>query len=200
VLSFPQGREREDGIAAVIAMNAPNHRNARLAGVLLGVWGGGAMIGSVIALRAVRSSDPFKLGAAAWAGQALPLWVIVMSRAPAVAVCALAASGIGNGLRVPSVTGITMRRVPQRIRAETLTASSSVVLGAGFVSLLIAGPALDAFGSAPVWTGIACLQTAAAVTFGRLARAASQHTVEGGQPAELSLGSEDPDPRVSGRP
>jgi MFS family permease len=153
---------------------AAYHRNARLAGVLLGVWGGGAMVGSAIALRVVRRSDPFKLGAAAWVCQALPLWLIVISRAPAVAICALAASGIGNGLRVPPITGITMRRVPQRIRAETLTAASSVVLGAGFLTLLVTGPALDAFGSLPVWTGIACLQTAAAINFARLARAASQ--------------------------
>ena len=144
-------------------------RNARLAGTLLAAWGGGAMIGSVAALRLVRRHDPFKLGAGAWVGQALPLWGIVASRSPGIAACALATSGIANGLRVPPIAGITMRRVPQRIRAETLTAASSLVLGAGFLALLAAGPALDHLGFLPVWIVIAAIQTTAALIFVRLA-------------------------------
>jgi|1186.fasta_scaffold18594_2 MFS family permease len=167
--ALSQGAFRGMTTAIPVLAFAAYDRDARLAGTLLAVWGGGAMIGSIAALRVVRSSDPFKLGAGAWACQALPLWGIVVSRSPGVAACALAASGIANGLRVPPITGITMRRVPQRMRAETLTAASSVVLGAGFIALLVAGPALDHLGALPVWSGIAAIQTAAALIFARLA-------------------------------
>ena len=55
-------------------------RNAKLAGLLLGVWGGGAMVGSMLAMRLVRWRDPYRLGTVAWTLQALPLWAILVSR------------------------------------------------------------------------------------------------------------------------
>src|SRR3954469_25102227 len=59
---------------AFMAMNGPvpvlaftrYGRDATLAGVLLGVWGGGAMAGGLAALRLVRGRDPLRLGALAW--------------------------------------------------------------------------------------------------------------------------------------
>jgi predicted MFS family arabinose efflux permease len=142
-------------------------RDAKLAGLLLAVWGGGAMLGSVAAYRLVRSTEPFRLGAVAWTLQALPLWAISATRSPLLAALALGASGIANGIRVPPIAGLTLERVPQRIRAETMTVASSLVLGAGCVALLASGPALDHLGMGVIWAGIAALQTAAALIFGR---------------------------------
>jgi len=141
-------------------------RNAQLAGLLLGIWGGGAMLGSLIALRLVRATDPYRLATAAWTLQALPLWGILISRSPVVAIVALALSGIANGIRVPPIAGLTMRRIPRPIRAETMTAASSLVTGAGFFALLAAGPALESLDIAVVWGVIAALQSAAAAIFG----------------------------------
>jgi MFS family permease len=144
-------------------------RDAGLAGLLLGAWGGGAMLGSLAAFRLVASRDPLRLGAAAWVLQALPLWILVASPPAAVAVAALVVSGVGNGLRVPPVTGLTTRRVPHEIRAQTMTVVSSLVLSGGFVALLAAGPALDNLDVGVVWAAIAALQTVAALTFVRVA-------------------------------
>ena len=142
-------------------------RNAKLAGLLLGVWGGGAMLGSLIALRLVRAIDPSRLATAAWTLQALPLWAILISRSSVVAIVALALSGVANGIRVPPITGLTMQRIPRAIRGETMTAASALVTGAGFFALLAAGPALDSLDIAVVWGVIAALQTAAAALFAR---------------------------------
>jgi len=148
-------------------------RDARLAGALLAVWGGGAVLGAIIAYRLVRAADPYRVGALAWALQALPLWAIAATRSPAIAALALAASGTANGIRVPPVAGLTTARIPQPIRAQTLTVASALVLGAGFVALLATGTALGTFDIGFVWAAIAALQTLAALIF---ARAALRHT------------------------
>ena len=142
-------------------------RNAQLAGLLLGVWGGGAMLGSLLALHLVRAIDPYRLATAAWTLQALPLWGILSSRSSVVAIVALALSGVANGIRVPPITGLTLQRIPRPIRGETMTAASALVTGAGFFALLAAGPALDSLDIALVWGVIAALQTAAAALFAR---------------------------------
>ena len=87
-------------------------RNAKLAGLLLGVWGGGAMVGSMLAMRLVRSRDPYRLGTVAWTLQALPLWAILVSPSSVVAIVALALSGVANGVRVPPIIGLTTQRDP----------------------------------------------------------------------------------------
>jgi len=101
--------------------------------------------------------------------QALPLWAVAASRSPLVAAVALGASGLANGLRVPPISALTLQRVPKRIRAEAMTAASSVILGAGFVGLLAAGPALEHGDPALAWVGIAAVQSVAALLFARSA-------------------------------
>ena len=155
--------------AAIPVLAFSGHdRDAALAGTLLALWGGGAMLGSLLALRLVRTASLHRLGALAWAWQALPLWAVAASRSPLVAAVALGASGLANGLRVPPISALTLQRVPQRIRAETMTAASSVILGAGFVGLLAAGPALEHGDPSLAWR-IAAVQSVAALRFARSA-------------------------------
>jgi MFS family permease len=160
----------------VLAFATYDH-DAKLAGVLLAVWGGGAMLGGIAAYRLVQTADPYRLGARAWAMQALPLWAIAATTSPAVAAVALAASGLANGIRVPPIAGLTAQRIPQPIRAETLTVASALVLGAGFLALLAAGPALDNFNIRVVWALIAAMQTLAALIFAAAALRRDRHSL-----------------------
>ena len=163
--------------AAFMAMNAAvpvlaftaYDRDAALAGAMLGVWGGGAMAGGVVAFRLVDRHEPVRLAALAWALQAAPLWVLVASPPPAVAIGALALSGLGNGVRVPPMTGVIATRIPAPVRAGTMTVAYSLVLASGFLALLAAGPLLERIGPEPVFAGVACAQTVAAVLVARLA-------------------------------
>lgn len=163
--------------AAFMAMNAAvpvlaftrYGRDATLAGVLLGAWGGGAMLGGIVAFRIVDAHDPLRLGALAWTLQAVPLWALVATPAPAVAIVALALSGLGNGVRVPPLYSVMMLRIPAPVRAGTITVSYSFVFASGFLALLAAGPLLDRFGATPVFAAVATAQTAAAVIVGRVA-------------------------------
>jgi predicted MFS family arabinose efflux permease len=173
-------------IAAVpVLAFAAYDRNAKLAGILLGAWGAGAMVGGLLAFRLVESRTALRLGALAWSLQAMPLWLLVISPRPAVAITALAISGVGNGLRVPPIVGVTTSRIPQRVRTETLTVSSAVVLSGGFVALLLAGPALETFGPDAVFGAVAAVQTLAAALVLKLAFR---------PPALRSLGAAKPSP------
>ena len=75
-------------IAAVpVLAFAAYDRNAALAGILLGAWGAGAVGGSVVAFRLVQSHAALRLGAIAWVLQAVPLWLLVITPGPALALC-----------------------------------------------------------------------------------------------------------------
>jgi len=152
----------------VLAFATYDH-NAKLAGALLAIWGGGAMLGGIAAYRLVTTANPYRLGAGAWAMQALPLWAIAATTSPPVAAIALGASGLANGIRVPPIAGLTASRIPAPIRAETMTVASTLVLSAGFIALLAAGPALDNLSIGIIWALIAALQTLAAVIFAGVA-------------------------------
>ena len=80
-----------------------------------------------------------------------------------------ALSGLANGVRVPPIAALTLERVPPRICAETMTVAGALVLGAGFLALLAAGPALEHGDPALAWAGIAVIQSVAAVLFARAA-------------------------------
>jgi predicted MFS family arabinose efflux permease len=144
-------------------------RDAALAGLILGVWGGGAMVGSVAAYRLVDGREPLRLAALAWLLQAAPLWLLVASPPAAVAIVALAASGLGNGIRVPPMTGVIAGRISAAVRAGTMTVAYSVVLASGFLALVAAGPLLEGPGPAPVFAGVAAAQTLAAALVLRVA-------------------------------
>ena len=150
-------------IAAVpVLAFAAYDRNPELAGILIAAWGAGAMAGSALAFRLVRSHPPLRLGALAWTLQAVPLWLMVMAPSPAIAITALALSGLGNGIRVPPIVGATTSRIPQPLRAETLTVSSALVLGGGLLALVLIGPALEGLGAEAAFGAIAAAQTLAA--------------------------------------
>jgi MFS family permease len=154
----------------VLAFERYDH-NARLAGLFLATWGGGAVAGSVIAYRIVRRFDPLVLGSVAWLGYALPLWLLV-PRLPAAAVFApLALAGIGNGVRNPPLASLRILRVPASLRPQTLTASGTLAWLGGAVALAGIGAALRALGLTSVFALIAAVSTTTALAFAVSARA-----------------------------
>lgn len=163
-------------IAAVpVLAFAAYDRNPELAGILIAAWGAGAMVGSALAFRLVRSHPPLRRGALAWTLQAVPLWLMVMAPSPAIAITALALSGLGNGIRVPPIVGATTSRIPQPLRAETLTVSSALVLGGGLLALVLIGPALEGLGAEAAFGAIAAAQTLAAGLALKVAYAGKRH-------------------------
>jgi MFS family permease len=144
-------------------------QDPRVAGLLLGAWGGGALAGSLVALRLPGRLPPLTVGSLAGFGQALPLWLLVASLPAVAAVAVLGVAGLANGIRVPPLRAVTMLRIPPALRVQAMTAEAMLPTAAGLLALVAAGPALEALGVTPVFAGVAAVATTAAVSFAAVA-------------------------------
>ena len=145
-------------------------QDARVAGILQGAWGAGALIGSMLAIPLVRRRDPLSLGTIAWMAQALPLWVLILERPLLLLAVALVASGGANGVRYPPIATLTILRVPSSLRAQTTAAASAAAMLGGLITLGLTGPALETIGGPETFAGIATLSSLGAVLFFTAAR------------------------------
>jgi hypothetical protein len=140
-------------------------QNPRVAGLLIGAWAGGALVGSLVALRLPSRLPPLTVGSLAGLGQALPLWLLVAPLPAPAAVAVLGMAGLANGIRVPPLRAVTMLRIPPSLRVQTMAAESTLPTGAGLLALAVASPALETLGVASVLAGVAAVATTAAVSF-----------------------------------
>ena len=133
-------------VAIPVLVVAHYGADPRLAGAFMGAWGVGAVAGNVAAYRSeriggLRQAPPLVLV------QAAALWVLVAPVPAAAVACALALSGIANGLVNPTLHSFLTLRPPVAIRAKALTATfTASVLGTP-VALALAAPAFAAYGS-----------------------------------------------------
>jgi MFS family permease len=144
-------------------------QNPKVAGLLIGAWGGGALLGSLVALRLPGSLPPLTVGSVAGLGQALPLWLLVAPLPAAAAVAVLGVAGLANGIRVPPLRALTLLRMPPSLRVQAMTAEATLPTAAGLLALAVASPALETLGVTPVLAGVAAVATTAAVTFAAVA-------------------------------
>ena len=149
----------------VLAFERYDH-DARLAGLFLATWGGGALAGSAIAYRLVRRVDPLVLGSIAWLGYALPLWLLVPKMSAIAVFAPLLLAGIGNGIRNPPLASVRILRVPVALRPQALTTSGTLAWLGGAVALAGVGAMLRTLGLGGVFAIIAAISTASALAFG----------------------------------
>jgi MFS family permease len=139
--------------------------SSRIAGAFFAAFGGGAVVGSVAAMKLVPRYDPIKLGAASLVALVLPIWLLALEL-PAIGVMAalFASSVFGPLVNAPLIGVITMR-TPAALRAKVMTAVLTFAMLAGPVGLLAVGPLLEAWGPRPVFGLIAAGQLAATLFF-----------------------------------
>jgi hypothetical protein len=136
----------------------------RLAGILFGSFGVGALIGNTISFRWLIDSYPgMKLIAFGQPFQALPLWLLTLHVPAAGMAVALALSGVANGIVNPSLHSLMTLRIPAAIRPKAMTAASTVSAAAYPLALLAVGPILATFGAQPVLVILALVQSITAV-------------------------------------
>jgi len=132
----------------------------KVVGFLFAGWGVGAVVGNVVAYRlTARAPDGLAWIARVALLQALPLWVLAVEVHEAVAVAAVFASGLGNGLINPRLHAITTLRIPPALRPSVMSGLTSLHMVAMPVGILGAGPLLDAFGVTSVFAATAAIQT-----------------------------------------
>lgn len=142
-----------DGMYVVIFLGIPvivvahYAANAQLAGVFLGSWGVGAIVGNVVAYRQLREGASDKLMASLFVIQALPLCTLAFA-VPAHAIAlAMATSGIGNGLANPTLHSMMTLRPPAPVRPNVLTAFMTASAIGAPVAVVVAGAAFKPLGA-----------------------------------------------------
>jgi MFS family permease len=153
--------------------------SSRVAGAFFAAFGGGAVVGSLVALQIVPRFDPVKLAAAALVALSLPLPLLAL-HLPAWGVVAVlfVSSMFGPLVNAPLIGVITMR-TPEALRAKVMTGVLTFALLAGPLGLFLGGPLLQWIGPHPVFVVIAAGQLLAALPFavGALRRDASLEAV-----------------------
>jgi MFS family permease len=134
--------------------------NPRVAGVLVGSFGVGAVLGNVVTYRVLLERvEGLRVIATCVLGQALPLWLLTVHLHWVAYAGALAVSGIANGLVNPSIHALLTLRIPAPLRPTVMTTMMIVFAIVQPIAVLSAGPVLGAFGAEPVLVGFAVVQT-----------------------------------------
>ena len=143
--------------------------SSRVAGAFFAAFGAGAVVGSVVAMKAVGRFEPVRLGAVSFVCLTVPLWLLAFEL-PAWGVVGVlfASSFFGPLVNAPLIGVITMR-TPEELRAKVMTAVITTALLAGPLGMLVAGQLLEAWGPHEVFLLVAAGQLAATAPFAAVA-------------------------------
>jgi len=129
--------------------------SSRIAGFFYAALGAGALVGSLVAVAAVRKVPPLRLAGLAAIGFVLPLWVIpFLPPAPVVFTALFVATMFAPLINGPIIAVLTVR-TPSGLRAKVMTAVISINTIAAPLGFLVAGQVLDRWGVAPLFAGVA---------------------------------------------
>jgi MFS family permease len=134
-------------------------------GWLLGAWGAGAVVGSVVIFRFVRKVDGLLLGSVGELAMIAPVWLFLADVPAPWLVTAMAVSGLANGFINAPIWTIFTVRTPAALRPKAWAAIIATTSLLGPLVLTATGPALDAFGLTPTLLVIFVVQAFAALLF-----------------------------------
>jgi predicted MFS family arabinose efflux permease len=130
--------------------------SARLAGLFYSALGAGAVVGSLVAVAAVRKIAPLRLAAFAVLAFAAPMWVLpLLPPAPVVVTALFVAMCFTPLINGPTLAVLTAR-TPKSLRAKVMTAVVSINTVATPAGLLLSGQVLERWGVVPLFAGVAC--------------------------------------------
>ena len=113
------------------------HGNARVAGLLLAVYGGGSVAGSFATYVALARIKPVPLSIAAVVAIALPFWLLVPHVPLALMVTAMAIIGFANPMTNAPYIGMLTARVPPALFPkvlQTIIVSNQVIRPLGYAT------------------------------------------------------------------
>jgi predicted MFS family arabinose efflux permease len=136
-----------------------------IAGLFYSALGAGALIGSLIAVAAVRKFAPLRLAGVAMLAFPVPLWLLpFLPPLPVVIASLLLATVFTPLINGPTIAVLTAR-TPVALRAKVMTAVISVSTLAGPLGFLVAGQVLERWGVVPLFTAVAAGITWLAIVF-----------------------------------
>jgi predicted MFS family arabinose efflux permease len=117
--------------------------DAKIVGFMFAAFGGGALVGSVLASQIVRKVPLMRLAAVGILAMALPLWALAISMPWALVIVVLAAFGLCAPLvNAPMIAVLTVR-TPEALRPKVMTAVMTISGVVGPLGFLAAAQSLQ---------------------------------------------------------
>ena len=139
--------------------------SARIAGLFFAALGAGALVGSLVAVAAVRKVAPLRLAAVGIFGFTVPLWALPFLPPWPLVVVALFLAMLSAPLVNGPIFGVLTKRTPEDLRAKTLTAVVAINTVAAPLGYVVAGQILERWGVVPLFTVVVLGVTWVAIAF-----------------------------------
>ena len=136
-----------------------------IAGLFYSALGAGAVVGSVLAIMAVRKIAPLRLAALAILAFSIPLWVLPFLPPWPVVFVALFSAMLFTPLVNGPTLGVLTARTPEDLRPKVMTAVISANTLAAPLGFLVAGQVLEHWGVVPLFTAVVLGITWMAILF-----------------------------------
>ena len=139
--------------------------SAWIAGLFYAALGAGALVGSLLAVFAVRKVAPLRLAGFAALAFVVPLWVLPFLPPWPVVFAALFTATLFTPLINGPIIAVLTARTPDELRAKVMTAVISVNTLAAPLGFLVAGQVLDRWGVAPLFAAVVLGMTWMVIVF-----------------------------------
>jgi MFS family permease len=136
-----------------------------IAGLFYSALGAGAVVGSVLAIVAVKKVAPLRLAALAILAFSIPLWVLPFLPPWPVVFLALFAAMLFTPLVNGPTLGVLTARTPEELRPKVMTAVITANTLAAPLGFLVAGQVLERWGVVPLFTAVVLGITWMAIAF-----------------------------------
>jgi predicted MFS family arabinose efflux permease len=142
--------------------------SSRIAGLFYAALGAGALVGSLVAVGAVRKVAPLRLSGFAMLAFAVPLWVLpFLPPWPVVSVALFGAMFFTPLINGPLIAVLTSR-TPEELRAMVITAVISINTLAAPLGFLAAGQVLERWSVVTLFTAVVAGITWMAIVYGTI--------------------------------
>ena len=142
--------------------------SSRIAGLFYAALGAGALVGSLVAVGAVRKIAPLRLSGLAMLAFSIPLWALpFLPPWPVVLVALFLAMFFTPLINGPLIATLTSR-TPDALRAMVITAVISINTLAAPLGFLVAGQVLERWGLVPLFAATVSGVTCVAVLYAAL--------------------------------
>jgi MFS family permease len=141
----------------------------RIAALFSVALGSGALVGSVLAMVAVKRVRPLRLAGLAVLAFAAPLWILPLEPPVAVFFVALFTATLFTPFVNGPILALITARTPEHLRAKTMTALVSVNTVASPAGFVVAGQMLERWGVVAVFAATAVGMSIMALAFAAIA-------------------------------
>jgi MFS family permease len=142
--------------------------SSRIAGVFYASLGAGALVGSIVAVGAVRKVAPLRLSGLAMLAFAATLWVLPFLPPWQVVVFALFVATFFTPLINGPLIAVLTSRTPEELRALVITAVISINTFAAPLGFLVAGQVLERWGLVPLFAATVAGMSLVAISYALL--------------------------------